>query len=84
LIAAAEDAGAKFVLLSAIGAAADSRVELFRMKFAAEHRLRASRCRWAILRADAYAQTWRDVMEQTAGKSHRRWSSATDAHRSCS
>lgn len=71
LIAAAENAGASFVMLSVIGAAADSRVELFRMKYAAEERLRASRCRWTIVRADAYAETWRDVMEQTAGKSHR-------------
>lgn len=71
LIAAAEKAGASFVMVSVIGAAADSRVELFRMKYAAEQRLRASRCRWTIVRADAYAETWRAVMEQTAGKSHR-------------
>ena len=71
LIAAAENAGTSFVLLSVIGAAADSRVELFRMKHAAEQRLRASRCRWTIVRADAYAETWCEVMEQTAGKAHR-------------
>ena len=71
LIEAAEGVGASFVLLSVIGAAADSRVELFRMKYAAEQRLRASRCRWTIVRADAYAETWRDLMEQTAGSSHR-------------
>jgi NADH dehydrogenase len=71
LIAAAENAGASFVMLSVIGAAADSRVEIFRMKYAAEQHLRASRCRWTIVRADAYAETWREVMEQTAGSSHR-------------
>lgn len=71
LIEAAEGVGASFVLLSVIGAAADSRVELFRMKYAAEQRLRASRCRWTIVRADAYAELWRDLMEQTAGSSHR-------------
>jgi uncharacterized protein YbjT (DUF2867 family) len=71
LIAAAEDVGARFVLLSVIGAGVDSRVELFRMKHAAEERLRASSCRWTIVRADAYAETWCDVMEQTAGSSHR-------------
>lgn len=71
LIAAGESAGANFVMLSVIGAAADSRVELFRMKYAAEQRLRAGRCRWTIVRADAYAETWCGVMEQTAGSSHR-------------
>jgi NADH dehydrogenase len=71
LIAAAEDVGSSVVMLSVLGAAADSRVELFRMKYAAEQRLRASRCRWTIVRADAYAETWCDVMEQTAGSSHR-------------
>ena len=71
LIEAAEQARARFVLLSVIGAAADSPMELFRMKYAAEQRLRASSCRWTIVRADAYAELWRDLMVQTAGRSHR-------------
>lgn len=71
LIAAAEDSGARVVMLSVMGAAADSPVELFRMKYAAEQRLRAGRCLWTIVRADAYAETWCAVMEQTAGASHR-------------
>jgi uncharacterized protein YbjT (DUF2867 family) len=71
LVAAAEDAGAGVVMMSVMGAAADSRVELFRMKYAAEQHLRASRCPWTIVRADAYAETWCGVMEETAGSSHR-------------
>jgi uncharacterized protein YbjT (DUF2867 family) len=71
LIEAADKVGADFVLLSVIGAAADSPMELFRMKYAAEQRLRASRCRWTIIRAEAYAETWVDVMEKTARSSQR-------------
>jgi uncharacterized protein YbjT (DUF2867 family) len=71
LIEAAEYAGARFVLLSVIGAAADSGVELFAMKYAAEQRLRDSTCPWTIVRADAYAELWCELMERTAGSSHR-------------
>lgn len=71
LIEAAEQGAARFVMLSVIGAEAGSPMELFRMKYAAEQRLRDSGCRWTIVRADAYAELWRDLMEQTAGSSHR-------------
>lgn len=71
LIEAAEKQGAAFVLVSILGAAMDSRMELFRMKYAAEQRLRAGSCPWTIVRPEAYAETWANIMEQTAGKSSR-------------
>jgi uncharacterized protein YbjT (DUF2867 family) len=71
LIEAAEAQGAAFVLVSVLGAAADSRMELFRMKYAAEQRLRAGSCAWTIVRPEACAETWVNIMEQTAGKSGR-------------
>ena len=71
LIDAAEGAGADIVMLSVVGAAADSSMELMRMKFAAEQRLRSGSAPWTILRSDAYAETWIGLLEQTAGKSGR-------------
>jgi NADH dehydrogenase len=67
LIDAAEVSGAHFVLVSVIGAAPDSPMELLRMKFAAEERLKSSRCRWTIVRADAFAETWVSLMAESAG-----------------
>ena len=69
LIDAAERAGADMVMLSVIGASAGSGMELMRMKFAAEQRLRSGRGQWTILRSDAYAETWIGLLEQTAGRS---------------
>jgi uncharacterized protein YbjT (DUF2867 family) len=71
LIGAAEAAGADVVLLSVLRASADNPMELARMKYAAEERLRASSCRWTIVRAEAFAQTWISLLEQTAAKSRR-------------
>ena len=71
LIEAAEARGASFVLVSAVGVAADSPMELFRMKYAAEQRLRAGSCKWTIVRSDAYVETWADILTQTAGASGR-------------
>ncbi len=71
LIAAAGDAGAAVVLMSIVGAAERSPVELFAMKWAAEERLRRSGVPWTIVRSDAFTQTWFDVLEETAGRSHR-------------
>jgi uncharacterized protein YbjT (DUF2867 family) len=71
LIAAAESVGADIVLLSVIAARADSPLELGRMKHAAEQRLRAGSCPWTIVRADAYAETWVELMVETAGSSGR-------------
>ena len=71
LIDAAERAGADMVMLSVIGASAGSGMELMRMKFAAEQRLRSGSSPWTILRSDAYAETWIDLLEQTTGRSGR-------------
>lgn len=71
LMEAAEAVGADVVLVSVAGASAESAMELHRMKHAAEQRLRAGRCRWTIVRAEAYAETWLDVLDQTAGSSGR-------------
>jgi len=71
LINAAERAGADVVLVSVLGASADSPMELFRMKRAAEAHLRRSRCLWTIVRPDAFEETWVEILEQTAGRRHR-------------
>jgi len=71
LVQAAEAAGAQVVMVSVVGAAPDSPMELFRMKAAAEQRLMSSRCPWTIVRADAYAEAWAAILEETAGRSGR-------------
>lgn len=71
LVSAAEHEGADVVLVSILGAAGDSPMELFRMKFAAEQRLRASTVGWTIVRPDAFAETWLGILAQTAGTSGR-------------
>lgn len=68
LIDAAERTGADVVLVSVFGASADSPMELFRMKHAAEEHLRQSRSSWTIIRPDAFEETWVEILEQTAGK----------------
>ena len=68
LIDVAERVGADVVLVSALGASADSPMELFRMKHAAEEHLQRSRCAWTIVRPDAFEETWVEILEQTAGR----------------
>ena len=59
LIDAARAAGVdRFTLVSIAGASADSPMELFRMKFAAEQDLRSSGLAWTIVRPTAYMETW--------------------------
>jgi NADH dehydrogenase len=63
LIEAAAAAGVEhFVLLSIQGAAADHPMELFRMKAAAEQRLKASHLSWTIIRPTAYQETWLEIV----------------------
>jgi uncharacterized protein YbjT (DUF2867 family) len=69
LIDAAASAGAEFVLMSVVGAAADSPMELFRMKYAAEQYLRASGAGWTIVRATAFLELWIEVLTKTAARS---------------
>jgi uncharacterized protein YbjT (DUF2867 family) len=71
VVAAAERQGADVVMLSVAGASATSPLEIARMKYAVEERLRAGAVPWTIVRADAFAQTWIGVLLQTAGTSHR-------------
>jgi NADH dehydrogenase len=63
LIDAAEAAGVEhFVLVSIQQAAADHPIELFRMKAAAEQRLRASQLAWTMVRPTAYQETWLEIV----------------------
>ena len=89
LFDAAERVGADIVMVSTLGAAADSPMDLMRAKYAAEQRLRSGTARWTIVRPEAYAETWVGLLEETAGGSHRplvfgradnpiRWVSVTD------
>lgn len=71
LIEAAKDAGADFVLMSTVGAAGDSPMELFRMKHAAEQYAAASGIPTTIVRSTAFLELWIDVIKQTAGRSGR-------------
>jgi NADH dehydrogenase len=71
LIDAARATGAQLVLMSVAGAAADSPMELFRMKHAAEEHLQASGVRWTIVRATAFFELWIDVLSQTTARSGR-------------
>jgi NADH dehydrogenase len=71
LIDAAKAAGASFVLMSTVGAAADSPMELFRMKYAAEQHVIASGIHATILRATAFLELWIELLQQTASRSGR-------------
>ncbi len=71
LIEAATRASAQVVLMSVVGAAADSPMELFRMKYAAEQRLRCSGVPWTIIRSTAFLEMWAELLERTAARSGR-------------
>jgi uncharacterized protein YbjT (DUF2867 family) len=71
LIDAARTAGAQLVLMSVVGAAADSPMELFRMKHAAEQHLVISDADWTIVRATAFMELWIEVLGKTAARSGR-------------
>jgi uncharacterized protein YbjT (DUF2867 family) len=64
-------AGADFVLVSTVGAAADSPMELVRMKHAAEVHARASGVPTTTIRATAFLELWIELLEQTAERSGR-------------
>nr|WP_246456553.1 NAD(P)H-binding protein [Nocardioides mesophilus] len=68
---AAGRAGADLVLVSVAGASPDSRVGLFRAKYQAEQVLRRSNLGWTIIRPEAFADLWVDLLTTTAGGSHR-------------
>lgn len=71
LTKAAKGAGADLVLMSTVGAAADSPIELFRIKHAAELNAAASGVPTTIVRATAFLELWIELINQTAGRSGR-------------
>ncbi len=71
VVDAASAAGAAVVLLSVVGAAPDSRMELIRMKWEAEEYLRASGVPWTVVRGTAYAEMWADLLRESARRSGR-------------
>jgi NADH dehydrogenase len=52
----------RFVLISIVGAGADSPVPLFRAKHHAEQALRASTLPWTIVRCSAFMETWLELV----------------------
>ena len=71
LIDAAAQTRCHLVLISVVGADADSRVELFQMKAAAEAHLRSSDLPWTIVRATAFTELWTDVITASTGRDGR-------------
>jgi NADH dehydrogenase len=71
LVEAAKGAGADFVLMSTVGAARDSPMELFRMKHAAEQHAAHSGVPTTIVRATAFLELWIDLLHHTAARSGR-------------
>lgn len=71
LVDAAARVGADLVLLSVVGASADSPMELFRMKHAAEQHALARGVPTTIVRATAFMEMWIELLRQTAGRSGR-------------
>ncbi len=71
LIEVANAAGAEFVLVSTVGAAADSPMELFRMKHAAERYAASVGVPTTVVRATAFLELWIELLRTTAGRSGR-------------
>jgi NADH dehydrogenase len=62
LVAAAQEAGAAVVLVSIVGASADSPMELFRCKHSAEQAVRSSGVPWTVVRSVAFVELWADIV----------------------
>lgn len=71
LLKAAERAGADVVLVSVAGAAPDSAMELFRAKHAAEQALAGADVRSTVVRPEAFADLWIELMASSAGRARR-------------
>lgn len=71
LIHAAKAANADLVLMSVVGAATDSPMELFRMKYAAELEASTSSVRTTVVRSTAFMELWIELLRHTAGRSGR-------------
>ena len=71
LVDAAARTGAAVILMSVVGAAPDSPMELFRMKYAAEQYLRTRGTLWTIVRSTAFLELWIALMTGTANRAGR-------------
>jgi uncharacterized protein YbjT (DUF2867 family) len=71
LLDAAKSAGADFLLVSIVGASADSPMDLFREKHAAEQQALTSGVPTTIVRATAFLELWVDLLRETAARSGR-------------
>jgi uncharacterized protein YbjT (DUF2867 family) len=71
VVRAARRVGARMVFLSVAGAAADAPLELFRAKYAAESAVKSSDLEWTIIRPDAFADLWIELLTQSARRTHR-------------
>jgi NADH dehydrogenase len=71
LVRAAEEVGAAVVLVSVAGAAPTSPMGLFRAKYAAEQMLSRSSVPGTVIRPEAFADLWIELLRSTAGRSHR-------------
>jgi NADH dehydrogenase len=71
VVHAAERVGARMVFLSVAGASADAPLELFRAKYAAESAVKSSDLEWTIIRPDAFADLWIELLTRTARRTHR-------------
>lgn len=71
LVRAAERVGAEVVLVSVAGAEPDSAMALFRAKFEAEQCLHRSSVRGTVIRPEAFADLWIELLATTARRSHR-------------
>ena len=71
LIGAARAYGADTILMSGVGAAPDSPIELFRMKWAAEQHALHHGGPTTVIRATAFAELWIDLLRHTAARSGR-------------
>ena len=71
LVAAARGVGAEFVLMSVTHPAADSPLEVARMKWVAERALLDAGVPATIVRAAAFTELWTEIVAQTAGRGRR-------------
>jgi len=62
LVEAAKEVGAAVVMVSIVGVAPDSPMELLRCKDAAERELRASGVDWTIVRSAAFLELWVELV----------------------
>ncbi len=71
LVDAAAAFGADVILMSAVGAAPASPIELFRMKWAAEQHAISCGAPTTIVRATAFAELWIEILRRSARSSGR-------------